>query len=70
MKNFVQPTISGQPYDPADCVRISDRYQMFLYVKHGAYPKDIYVNGNDLVMVFDKNETKDLYERWRRFQLS
>ena len=70
MKNYVQPTISGEPYDPKDCVRIADRYQMFLYVKHGAYPRDIYVIGNDMVMVFDKADTKELYELWRSHQLS
>lgn len=70
MKNYVQPTITGELYDPQDCIGVVDRYQMFLYIKHGAYPKDIYVVGEDLVMIFDKAETRDLYDRWRRRELS
>ena len=70
MRNLVKPTITGEPYDPIKCVRIADRYQMFLYVKHGVFPKDIYVENNNMVMVFDKDETKELYEKWRRFELS
>lgn len=69
MRTLVKPTISGELYDPAKCVRIADRYQMFLYVKHGAYPRDIYVIENDMVMVFDKESTRDLYEKWRRHEL-
>jgi hypothetical protein len=42
---------------------------MFLYVKHGAYPRDIYVIENDMVMVFDKESTRELYEKWRRHEL-
>ena len=69
MRNLVKPTISGESYDPTECVRIVDRRQMFLYVKHGAYPKDVYVKGEDMIMVFDKEETKELYEKWRRYEL-
>ena len=70
MKDLVKPTISGEPYDPTKCVRIADRYQMFLYVKHGVYPVDMYVKGDDMVMVFDKESTRELYELWRQHRLS
>lgn len=70
MKDLVRPTISGAPYNPIDCIAIRDRYQSYLYIKHQVYPKDIYVSNDDLVMVFSKEDTKDLYELWRKHALS
>lgn len=69
MGDYIQPTITGDLYNPAKCVAIRDRYQQYQYISRGAYPKDIYTVGHDLVMVFDKAETRDMYELWRKHEL-
>lgn len=70
MAEFVKPAFYTREYDPQKCVAIRDRYQSYLYIKHGTYPLDMYVSSNeDLVMVFDKEETKELYERYRKYEL-
>lgn len=71
MEDFIQPSFNTRPYDVSKTVAIRDRYQQFLYLKHQAYPVDMYVSvqKGDLVMVFDKDETKELYEKYRRYEL-
>lgn len=59
----------GTYYDPRSVVRIIDRRQQMRYVEHGVYPKDIYVSGEDFVMCFDKDETAELFRRWRAHEL-
>lgn len=68
---LVKPALITKPYDPRMCVFIRDRWQQYLYIKNGAYPLDLYVSleTEDLVMVFDKQSTKELYEKYRRFEL-
>lgn len=68
---LIKPALITMPYDARKCVFIRDRYQQFLYIKHGAYPLDLYValDTDDLVMVFDKQSTKELYEKYRRYEL-
>lgn len=67
---MVRPNLNGLPYDPAKCVAIRDRYQQYLFIKHLAKPVDIYVSSDEnLIMVFDKEATKDLYEKYRRYEL-
>lgn len=70
MAELVKPNFYTRDYDPNKCVAIRDRWQSFLYIKHGAKPVDIYVSSNeDLVMIFDRKETKELYEKYRRYEL-
>lgn len=66
----IKPAFQTRPYYIRDTVAIKDRYQSFLFIKHGASPVDLYVDCNDnLVMVFMKSETKELYEKYRRYEL-
>lgn len=70
MGKLVKPNMDGLPYDPQKTVAIRDRWQSYLYIKHGAKPLDIYVSSDDdLVMVFDREGTKELYEKYRRYEL-
>lgn len=68
----ILPTFQTREYFAAESVAIRDRYQQYLYIKHNAYPIDIYVSNstNDLVMVFDKEATKDLYKLYREYKLT
>lgn len=72
MERFlVTPTFQTRRYAPEDVVAIRDRWQQYLYIKNGAYPIDMYVSYSDenLVMVFDKQETQHLYQAYRRYEL-
>ena len=44
MDCLIKPSFVTRPYNPAHCVAIRDRWQQFLYIKHGARPLDIYVD--------------------------
>lgn len=71
MIELAKPTFQTREYDPAKSVRIFDRYQQYLFIKHNAYPIDMYVSSDEnLVMVFDKDETKELYKKYRRYELN
>lgn len=71
MEKLVKPAFYTRDYDPSQCVAIRDRWQSFLYLKAGAKPVDIYVSTNDdLVMVFDKDETRPLYKLYREYKLN
>lgn len=71
MDSLVKPSFQTKPYKTVEVVRIKDRLQQFLYIKYGAKPVDMYVSNEEecLIMIFMKSETKDLYEKWRRYEL-
>ena len=69
--DFIKPTFQTRPYKASQSVFIKDRWQSFLYIKHGAKLLDLFVDHLDnLVMVFDKKETQELYKKWRNRELS
>lgn len=71
MRNeLVKPAFETGFYKTKDVVRIVDRYEQFLFIKHGAYPVDMYVNKDNLVMIFRKEDTKELYELYRQYKLT
>lgn len=57
-------------YDTSKCVRVVNPSQMQFYLENDAMPKDIYITKNFktdrdmVVMVFDRNETAELYKQW------
>lgn len=70
MEEQIRPSFQTRDYKISESCFIRDRYQCYLYIKHGARPLDMYVSSNeDLVMVFDKKDTKELYEKYRRYEL-
>jgi len=70
MSSLIKPAFQTRPYKLSKSVFIKDRYQSFLYIKHGAQVLDMFVDANDnLVMVFDKDDTCELYQKWRNREL-
>lgn len=68
--DLIKPAFQTRPYRPSEVCRIKDRRQSFLYIKNGAMPVDLFVDSDDnLVMIFLKSETKELYDKWRRYEL-
>ena len=71
MSGLIKPNLHTESYHPNEVCRIKDRYQAYLYVKHGARVQDIFVDSDDnLIMIFRKDETKELYETYRKYQLT
>lgn len=67
--------INGVEYSLNNVIRIIDPKQQKLYIKHLAYPidmyvtKDLYSDNEVLVMLFNKEETRDLYIKWKNREL-
>ena len=72
MEPKVKPDFQMREYLPHEAVRIKDIHQSYLFLKNGARPVDIYplLDKEGIVFVFLKSETKELYEKYRRFELS
>ena len=72
MDSLIKPSFQTRPYKTVEVVRIKDRLQQFLYIKHGAKPVDMYVSEteNNLIMIFMKSETNELYKKWRGHELA
>ncbi len=67
--NTIVSTLNGNTYNIRDVARVPDRKLQILYIKHGLRPIDIYVSmdndGRDImVMLFSREESKDLYQMW------
>ena len=75
--------INGKPYHLNDVARVEDQKQQKLYIKHDVYPIDMYTTSDTvldettgkeilkdkLIMVFSRNESRDLYILWKRHEL-
>lgn len=75
--------INGKPYHLKDVARVEDQKQQKLYIKHDVYPIDMYTTSDTvldettgkeilkdkLIMVFSRNESRDLYILWKRHKL-
>jgi hypothetical protein len=67
--------INNSEYSLKDVVRIIDPKQQKLYIKHMAFPIDMYVSKDidsdeeKLVMFFNKAETRELYIKWKNHEL-
>ena len=70
MKEYVESHLTGEFYAMQDVVRILNPKQQLLYVKSGLYPLDLYISIDEktdkdvLVMIFSKEESYPLYQKW------
>ncbi len=69
MEDMIRPSFQTKPYQTSDVVRVRDRYQQYMYLKNRIYPVDLYESRDDVIMVFLKSETKDIYQKWRNREL-
>ncbi len=60
-----------QYYESEDVIYCKDPKQQKLYLKHHAKLADIFYNDIDdrVVLVFWRNETKELYKKWKAHEL-
>lgn len=67
--------LTGKKYNLFDCVRIVNITQATAYMSNDVWPVDIKISENAdngqkcLVFYFIKNETKELYDKWCKYEL-
>lgn len=73
--DLITPNLHPRSYYSSEVVRIVNSKQFKLYIANGIYPIDIYTSLDRktgktiLVMIFLKDETKEAYELWCRYEL-
>lgn len=74
-KDLILTNLHPKNYAPNEVCRIVNPKQSMLYIKHRLFPIDMYTSidaktGNDiLVMIFDKEESQELYQAWCNHEL-
>ena len=76
MKEYITSDATGKTYARQDVVRILNPKQQLLYIKAGLYPLDLYSSIDEktdkdvLVMIFSKEESYPLYQKWCDHELN
>ncbi len=74
-KDIVETNLHPRDYYHNEVCRIVNPKQSMLYIKHKLFPIDMYTSidgktGNDIiVMIFDKEESQELYQAWCNHEL-
>ena len=69
MERLIRPSFQTRPYKPSEVVRVRDRFQQYKYLLNNVYPVDMYESKDDVIMVFLKEDTKELFIKWRNKEL-
>ena len=71
---IIESNLKGVKYTEKEVIRIYNRDQQTFYIDSGVYPIDLYTSytpKNDrkiIVMIFNRNDTKEVYQKWRDYQ--
>ena len=74
-QDVIKSHLHPRSYYSGEVVRIVNSKQFKLYIANGIYPIDIYTSMDRktgksiLVMIFLKEETKEAYDLWCRYEL-
>ena len=69
----IESNLKCGKYTEKDIIRIYNRDQQTWYVVLGVYPIDVYTsyapknNRKSSVMIFNRNDTKDVYQNWMSY---
>lgn len=72
---MVKTNINSRDYKHNEVVRICNVKQQIFYLGSGVYPIDIYTSYDDkndrkiIVMIFEKDKTKELYQKWLNYDV-
>lgn len=71
----IKSNLQPHDYSAKEVVRIVNPKQYLLYIKNGIYPIDVYTTIDDsdqaiLTMIFEKDDTAELYRKWRNYELT
>lgn len=73
---MIQTNINARDYKYNEVVRICNVKQQIFYLGSGVYPIDIYTSYDDkndrkiIVMIFEKDKTKELYQKWLNYDVN
>lgn len=71
----IKTNLKPRDYIANEVVRIVNIKQQILYVKNQVYPIDMYTSVDEetnnivLVMIFSKDDTIEVYKKWRNYEL-
>lgn len=72
---MIETNLIIRDYIQNEVVRICNVKQQIFYLSNNVYPIDIYTSYDDkndrkiIVMIFEKNKTKELYQKWLNYDL-
>lgn len=72
---MIKTNINSRDYKYNEVVRICNVKQQIFYLSSGVYPIDIYTSYDDnndrkiIVMIFEKDKTKELYQKWLNYDV-
>ena len=66
----IKSMVTDRYYEQERMVFISNVAQIAKYMKHGAVLYDLLTDNECLIGVFSKIETKELYAKWNRRELT
>ena len=72
---MIKTNINARDYKYNEVVRICNVKQQIFYLSSGVYPIDIYTSSDDkndrkiIVMIFEKDKTKELYQKWLNYDV-
>lgn len=72
---MVKTNINARDYKYNEVVRICNVKQQIFYLSSSVYPIDIYTSYDDkndrkiIVMIFEKDKTKELYQKWLNYDV-
>ena len=70
----IESNLKPRSYNEKEIIRIYNRDQQTFYNDSGIYPTDLYPSyspKNDrkiIVMIFLKNDTKEVYMKWKNYE--
>lgn len=74
-KFYRKSTVTGRSYDIFQTVKILNIKQVCCYMENDVFPVDIKISVDNetkkkcLVFYFNKEESKEVYEKWRKYEL-
>lgn len=72
---IIQTNLKSRNYTQNEVVRICNVKQQIFYLNNQVYPIDIYTSYDDkndrkiIVMIFEKDKTKELYQKWLNYDV-
>lgn len=72
---MIKTNIKSKDYKQNEVVRICNVKQQIFYMSNQVYPVDIYVSFDEkndrkiIVMIFEKDKTKELYQKWLNYDV-
>lgn len=73
---IIKSNLQNIQYTEKEVVRIYNREQQTFYVDSEVYPIDIYTsyapknNRKIIVMIFNKSDTKEIYQKWLNYDVN